>query len=140
MTSKKAVLAELEGAHRSAARERAERERKNIGDVAEFAYQRAREDEVDEWVAIQTQRLAQEAAGRRDRHRAAAGNALRSIESRGATAKEIAALVDVPLMTVKEYLAVNGQEASPKSPRAKKRVAPALDSADTDSAGVTTPT
>ena len=126
MTSKKAVLAELEGAHRAAAKERAERERKNIADVAEFAYQRSREGEVDQWLTIQTERLQREAEERRGRHRAAAGTTLRAIESRGEAVKDIASLVDMPTARVQEYLAaVNGAEAT-KRRATKKRAKPTV--------------
>jgi len=60
---------------------------------------------------------------------------LRGIESRGATVKDIAALTEISVAKVQEYLAVNGQEPT-NSPRAKKRAAPA---ADADPAGATAP-
>lgn len=114
--SKREVLLELQAASKAAARERAERERTNLLDVAEFLSQVGREAAVAEWLSSQVAALKVEAGRRRERARLAAGVALRELAARGESVKAIAEQAGMSAARIQEYLAVEAAPAVNGSP------------------------
>jgi hypothetical protein len=104
MASKRQIQAELAAKHAVGARERADREKRNLVDMAEFLTQRSREEAVGVWLEAAVRRLELEAGRRRARCRAAAGAAVAAMVDRGASVRDIAGVVGLQQSSVQEYL------------------------------------
>jgi hypothetical protein len=105
-TSRKLARARLLERQQAEAAAREARERANIGDLTEFMVKVAQIDEVEPWLADRIEKIKAQAAGKRERYRVAAGNALQRMRLRGETVTSIAAQTGLSVSRVREYLRV----------------------------------
>jgi hypothetical protein len=88
----------------AAQQEMALRTRANMQDLTAFFSARQRAEEVDDWLKGKVAGLQEQAAQRRDEQRVECGAALRAMNARGESAREIARMAGVGEKTVRELI------------------------------------
>jgi hypothetical protein len=93
----------------AAQEELARRQKAKVEDLAKFFSAKHRVDEVDEWLAQGIEKLTASAARKRDEQRAAGGAALKAMQDRGESVREISRMAGVGEKTVRELIKLAGE-------------------------------
>lgn len=88
----------------AAQEEQARRQKANVEDLARFFTAKQRVDDVDDWLAERVEELKVRAAQRRDEERTACGVALKAMQDRGESVREIARMAGVGEKMVRELI------------------------------------
>lgn len=88
----------------AAQEEQARRQKANVEDLARFFTAKQRVDDVDDWLAERVEELKVRAAQRRDEERTACGVALKAMQDRGESIREIARMAGVGEKMVRELI------------------------------------
>jgi len=88
----------------AAQEEQARRQKANVEDLARFFTAKQRVDDVDDWLAERVDELKVRAAQRRDEERTACGVALKAMQDRGESVREIARMAGVGEKMVRELI------------------------------------
>lgn len=88
----------------AAQEEQARRQKANVEDLARFFTAKQRVDDVDDWLAERVEELKVRATQRRDEERTACGVALKAMQDRGESVREIARMAGVGEKMVRELI------------------------------------
>ncbi len=88
----------------AAQEEQARRQKANVEDLARFFTAKQRVDDVDDWLTERVEELKVRAGQRRDEERAACGGALKAMQDRGESVREIARMAGVGEKMVRELI------------------------------------
>ncbi|MCV7200593.1 hypothetical protein H7J71_01020 [Mycolicibacterium peregrinum] len=95
----------------AAQEEQVRRQKANVEDLAKYFTAKQRVDEVAEWLRERTAELAARAAQRRERQRRECGVALKAMQDRGESVREIARLAGISEKAVRELIRAGASEA-----------------------------
>ncbi|MFV8176653.1 hypothetical protein [Mycolicibacterium peregrinum] len=134
MTNSRVSKAARKAAREAAAaaqEEQARRQKANVEDLARFFTAKQRVDDVDDWLAERVDELKVRARQRRDEERTACGAALKAMQDRGESVREIARMAGVGEKMVRELikLAVEpaAEPAQPAQQDGQTEAAPVVD-------------
>lgn len=111
----------------AAQEEQARRQKANVEDLARFFTAKQRVDDVDDWLAERVEELKVRAAQRRDEERTACGVALKAMQDRGESVREIARMAGVGEKMVRELIKLAVEPAPPAQQDDKTDAAPVED-------------
>lgn len=93
------------------------RQKANVEDLAKYFTAKQRVDEVAKWLRERTAELAVRAAQRREQQRRECGVALKAMQDRGESVREIARLAGISEKAVRELIRTGASEAeAPAAP------------------------
>lgn len=104
----------------AAQEEQARRQKANVEDLARFFTAKQRVDDVDDWLAERVEELKARAAQRRDEERTACGVALKAMQDRGESVREIARMAGVGEKMVRELIKLAVEPAAEAAPPAQQ--------------------
>lgn len=103
----------------AAQEEQARRQKANVEDLARFFTAKQRVDDVEDWLAERVEELKVRAAQRRDEERAVCGVALKAMQDRGESVREIAGMAGVGEKTVRELIKLAVEPAAERATAAR---------------------
>ncbi|WP_124711637.1 hypothetical protein [Mycolicibacterium nivoides] len=104
----------------AAQEEQARRQKANVEDLARFFTAKQRVDDVDDWLAERVEELKVRATQRRGEERTACGVALKAMQDRGESVREIARIAGVGEKMVRELIKLAVEPAAEPAPPAQQ--------------------
>ncbi|OBB87557.1 hypothetical protein [Mycolicibacterium peregrinum] len=104
----------------AAQEEQARRQKANVEDLARFFTAKQRVDDVDDWLAERVEELKARATQRRDEERTACGVALKAMQDRGESVREIARMAGVGEKMVRELIKLAVEPTAEPAPPAQQ--------------------
>lgn len=104
----------------AAQEEQARRQKANVEDLARFFTAKQRVDDVDAWLAERVAELKVRATQRRDEERTACGVALKAMQDRGESVREIGRMAGVGEKMVRELIKLAVESAAEPAPPAQQ--------------------
>lgn len=96
----------------AAQEEQVRRQKANVEDLAKYFTAKQRVDDVAEWLRERTAELAERAAQRREEQRRECGVALKAMQDRGESVREIARLAGISEKAVRDLIRTATAEAA----------------------------
>lgn len=104
----------------AAQEEQLRRQKANVEDLAKYFTAKRRVDDVAEWLSERTAELAERAAQRREEQRRECGLALKAMQDRGESVREIARLAGVSEKAVRDLIRTASAAPAPPAARAEE--------------------
>lgn len=96
----------------AAQEEQVRRQKANVEDLAKYFTAKQRVDDVAEWLRERTTELAERAAQRREEQRRECGVALKAMQDRGESVREIARLAGISEKAIRDLIRMASAEAA----------------------------
>lgn len=104
----------------AAQEEQLRRQKANVEDLAKYFTAKQRVDDVAEWLSERTAELAERAAQRREEQRRECGLALKAMQDRGESVREIARLAGISDKAVRDLIRTASVESAPPADEAEE--------------------
>lgn len=104
----------------AAQEEQVRRQKANVEDLAKYFTAKQRVDDVAEWLRERTAELAERAAQRREEQRRECGVALKAMQDRGESVREIARLAGISEKAVRDLIRTASAEAAAPADKAEE--------------------
>lgn len=119
----------------AAQEEQLRRQKANVEDLAKYFTAKQRVDDVAEWLSERTAELAERAAQRREEQRRECGLALKAMQDRGESVREIARLAGISEKAVRDLIKTATSVAAPADKSGQPQVSGSEDSEPVAGAG-----